>query len=99
MKNDDTGVLWTKAFTLGRSLPKFIGLYWLLKNFDNGNCILEYCPKKGFIYYDTENRPKKFRVCGPQEQILEVIPHFSSLISLKDVVKGDNVEVLNVHSR
>jgi hypothetical protein len=98
MKNDDIGVLWTKAFTLGGSLHRYINLYWPLKNFDNGN-LLGYCPNKGFIYHDTKNRPKKFLVCGTQEKLLEVIPHIPSLISLKDVVKGDNVEVLNVNSR
>ncbi|MCI05396.1 F-box protein, partial [Trifolium medium] len=99
MKNNDTGILWTKVFTWRRELHRD-SLYRPLKHLDNGICILEYCSKKGFIYYDTKNRPKNFLVCGTQEEkLLEVIPHIPSLISLKDVVKGDNVEVLNVHSR
>ncbi|KAK7276668.1 hypothetical protein RIF29_17812 [Crotalaria pallida] len=41
---------------------------------------------------------KFFKVRGTQSNF-EAIPYVPSLISLKDAVKGDNVEVLNVHSR
>ncbi|GAU36234.1 hypothetical protein TSUD_214310 [Trifolium subterraneum] len=99
MKNDDIEVLWTKAFTLRRPMHKGIHLYWPFKNFDNGYCILEYCSKEGLIYCEPKNRPKQFLVCGTQEKLLEVIPHIPSLISLKDAVRRDNVDVLNVNSR
>ncbi|PNY09680.1 F-box family protein [Trifolium pratense] len=34
-----------------------------------------------------------------EEDFFEIIPHIPSLISLKDVIKGDNIEVQNIHSR
>jgi hypothetical protein len=73
---------------------------WLVKHFEKGTAILDYHSKKGFTYYDREmNRSKNFIICGTREKLLEIIPHIPSLISLKDIIKGDNVEVLNVQSR
>lgn len=101
---DSTKVKWSKAFTFKRAPYSEVSVYWPIcwpvKHFEKGTAMLEFCSKAGFTYYYPKNsRPNKFQVCGTQEKTLKVIPHIPSLISLKDVVKGDNAEVLNIHSR
>ena len=56
----------------------------------------------GYNYYDFEKHLFSYFECrGPRGKSigLEPIPYIPSLIRLKDTVKGDDVEVFNVHSR
>ncbi|XP_057441258.1 F-box/kelch-repeat protein At3g06240-like [Lotus japonicus] len=93
---------WTKIFsfdTMSSYRWPFGGLYWPVKHFKNGSAILMYHSYNFFIYYEPgKDGFKIFKVRGTQSRF-DVIPHIPSFISLKDVVKGDNIEVLNVHSR
>ncbi|KAK2386894.1 hypothetical protein QL285_060733 [Trifolium repens] len=71
-----------------------------VKPFEEGAAILLYHSRNCFIYYEPEkNRCKFSQICGTRSSSIAVIPHIPSLISLKDVVKGYNIEVLNIHSR
>jgi len=62
--------------------------------------ILLYKSRNCLYYYEPEKHGfKVFQIHGTSSEFVEIIPHVPSLISLKDVVKGDNIEVLNIHSR
>ncbi|XP_057441266.1 F-box protein At3g07870-like [Lotus japonicus] len=102
MKKYGFGESWTKVFsidTMSRDRWPYGGLYWPVKHFKNGAAILMYHSSNCFIYYEPEKYGFKiFKVRGTQ-YTFEVIPHIPNLISLKDAVKGDNIEVLNIHSR
>ncbi|KAJ1389594.1 F-box-like domain superfamily [Sesbania bispinosa] len=101
MKKYGIGDSWTKVFNIdpmdGDCLPW--GLYWPVEHFKKDAAILMYHSRNCFIYYEPKKYGFKiFKVHGTQSN-LEVIPHVPSLISLKNAVKGDNIEVLTVHSR
>ncbi|KAF7831494.1 F-box protein interaction domain protein [Senna tora] len=64
-----------------------------------GAGILMYHSSNCLIYYDRQKHKfKQFKVRGTPSEV-EAFAHIPSLISLKDAVKGNNVDVLNVHSR
>ncbi|CAL0315884.1 unnamed protein product [Lupinus luteus] len=71
------------------------GLYWPVKLFKGAVLLYHSC--NCFIYYESK-KLKYFKIRGSKSNF-EVFPHIPSLISLKDAVKGSNVEVLNVYSR
>ena len=96
---------WTKVYnietsvnSLGYPISPHYGLCCPVKPFD---AILLYHSYNCFIYFEPEKYGYKvFRIHGTRSSTsVEVIPHIPSLISLKDVVKGDNIEVLSIHSR
>ncbi|XP_057441254.1 F-box/kelch-repeat protein At3g06240-like [Lotus japonicus] len=71
----------------------------VLKHPKNDAAILICRSGDRFVYYEPEkNGFKIFKVRGTQSTF-EAIPHIPSLISLKDVVQGDNIEVMYAHSR
>jgi len=81
------GESWTKVYNIDTSLTHLS----LLDPWRYGFCWLVKQPDNyGF---------KAFRIHVPTLKGVEVIPYIPSLISLKDVVKGDNAEVLNINSR
>lgn len=93
---------WTMVYTFDTfSEPQCdTRLCWPLKHFEKGAALLEYNSYAGFSYYEPQKfRFKRFTVCGTPIKSFEVIPHIPSLILLKDLVKGDNIKVLNVHSQ
>ncbi|KEH27584.1 putative F-box domain-containing protein [Medicago truncatula] len=101
------GESWTKIYNIDTSfnpsesrVPRRYGLSWPIKHFEEGAAILLYHSCNCFIYYEPEKYGfEVFRIYGSSSNFFEVIPHIPSLISLKDVLKGDNIEVLNIHSR
>ncbi|KAK7276798.1 hypothetical protein RIF29_17944 [Crotalaria pallida] len=101
MKKYGVGESWSMVFCIGALFGRWpYGLYWPVKLFKGGD-VLMYHPFNCFIYYEHKKCGfKYFKVRGTtQSYKFEAIPHIPSLISLKDVVKGENVEMLNVHSR
>ncbi|KAJ1389595.1 F-box-like domain superfamily [Sesbania bispinosa] len=91
MKKYGIGESWTKVFSIDTLCVERwpCGLNRPVKHFKKDAAVLMYNSCNCFIYYDPEEYGFKF----------EVIPHIPSLISLKDAVKGDNIEVQNVHTR
>jgi len=101
------GESWTKIYNIDTSfnpsetrVPRRYGLSCQIKHFEEGAAILLYHSCNCFIYYEPEKYGfKVFRIHGSRSNFFEVIPHIPSLISLKDVLKDGNIEVLNIHSR
>ena len=93
---------WTKVFsinTMNRFGWPYGGLYWPVKHFKSNDAILMYHSSNCFIYYEiTKLRFKCFKIHGTQCK-LEAISHTPSLISLKDLVNGGNLKVMNIDSR
>jgi hypothetical protein len=101
---------WTKVYNIDTSafslfnnpVSRQYGLCFPIKHFKEGaaNAILLFNTYNCFIYYEPEkNEFKVFQIQGTHSKFIEIISHMPSLISLKDVVKGCNIEVLNIHSR
>ncbi|KAK2426918.1 F-box protein [Trifolium repens] len=96
------GESWTKVYNIDTSIsslgrPDKHGLCWPLKHFEDGASMLSYHSCNCLIYYEPENYGfKVFQIHG--SPFVEIIPHIPSIISLKDIVKGDNIEVLNIYS-
>jgi len=104
MKNYGIGESWTKVYNidtfLSNDLSPLFSSYWPVKHFEEGAAILSLHSSNCFIFFEPGKYGfKVFQIHGIQSKYFGVIPHIPSLISLKDVVKGDNVEVLNIHSR
>ncbi|XP_045815477.1 F-box/kelch-repeat protein At3g06240-like [Trifolium pratense] len=111
MNDYGNGESWTKLYNIDPLVSSFgspdpspylshYGLCFPIKHFEEGAAVLLYHPCNWFIYYEPEKYGfKVFQIQGPDPNFVEIIPHIPSLISLKDVVKGDNIEVLNIHSR
>jgi len=98
---------WTKVYNIDtsfnssdRRIPWCPNLCLPIKHFEEGAAILLYHSQNCLMYYEPEKYEfKLFRIHGNRSLFFEVIPHIPSIISLKDVLKGDNIEVLNIHSR
>jgi F-box interacting protein len=106
MNEYGNGKLWTKLYNIDTLVSSLghpdlsYGLCLPVKHFEEGAAVLLYHSHNCFIYYEPEEYGfKVFQIHGSHSNFFEVIPHIPSLISLKDVVKGDNNEVLNIHSR
>jgi hypothetical protein len=104
MNEYGNGKLWTKLYNIDTLVSSLghpdlsYGLCLPVKHFEEGAAVLLYHSRKYFIYYEPEKYGfNVFQIHG--SHFVEIIPHIPSPISLKDVVKGDNIEVLNVHSR
>ncbi|XP_027183902.1 F-box protein At3g07870-like [Coffea eugenioides] len=67
---------------------------------ENKGLLMFLSPKSAFIYYQPENygRWKYFRILDVKTKY-EAIAHVPSLISLKDVLNGDGMEILNINLR
>jgi F-box interacting protein len=105
MKEYGIGESWTKVYNIDTSISSLgrpdmhWGLCWPLNHFEDGASMLLYHSCNCLIYYEPEKYGfKVFRIHGTDSQQVQIIPHTPSLISLKDVVKGDNIEVLNIYS-
>ncbi|GAU13215.1 hypothetical protein TSUD_234220 [Trifolium subterraneum] len=103
MNEYGNGESWTKLYNIdtlvssmrncspSRYLLRY-GLWFPIKHFEEGAAVLLYHPFKCFIYYEPEKYGfKVFQIHG--SHFFEIIPHIPSLISLKDFIKGDNVEI------
>ncbi|CAL5188135.1 unnamed protein product [Lathyrus oleraceus] len=96
------GESWSKVYNIS-NLPNPLqwhyGYCFPIKQFEESAALLYNC-LDCFLYYEPEKYGFKiFEINGSGSQYFEVIPHIPSLISLKDAVKGDNIKVLNFHSR
>ncbi|XP_057453980.1 F-box/kelch-repeat protein At3g06240-like [Lotus japonicus] len=102
MKDYGVEESWTRAFsidTMIRYCWPYGGLYWPVQKFKSPAAILLYHSSNCFIYYEFRRRQFKcFKVCG-SESNLEGIPHIPSHISLKNIVKGGNIKVVDINSR
>jgi F-box interacting protein len=110
MNEYGNGESWTKLYNMDTLVCSLVspdplhylshyGLCFPIKHFEEGAAVLLYHPCNYFIYYEPEKYGfKVFQIHGSRSNFIEIIPHIPSLISLKDVVKGDNIEVLNIHS-
>ncbi|KAK2426911.1 hypothetical protein QL285_025530 [Trifolium repens] len=109
MNEYGNGESWTKLYNIGTLVSSMgspnpsrylsrCGFCFPIKHFEEGAAILLYRPSNCFMIYCEPERYgfKVFQIHGSRS--VEIIPHIPSLIPLKDVVKGDNIEVLNVHS-
>lgn len=95
MKTYGDGKSWTEVLNLNtKSLDFWPCLY---QPFGSGILICD--PSKSFIYYDPQKHLFRFFESRGTAFALEPIFIVPSLIKLKDAVKGDDIEVLNVHSR
>ncbi|GAU13216.1 hypothetical protein TSUD_234230 [Trifolium subterraneum] len=75
------------------------GEFMRLPNRLHGASILLYHSRNCLIYYEPDRYGfKVFRIHGTDSELVEIIPHIPSLVSLKDVVEGGNIEVLNIYS-
>ena len=96
MKKLGDGHSWTEVFNFNT-----IGLnhlaYGSLDFIGHGTLLYEFT--RYFIYYDLEKNLFSHFECRGTSFRLESIAYTPSLIKLKDIVKGDDVEVFNVHSR
>ncbi|XP_057457173.1 F-box/kelch-repeat protein At3g06240-like [Lotus japonicus] len=103
MKKYGIGESWTKVFsidTLNKKCWPYGGLYWPAKHFNDGAAILMCHSSMVFIYYEPKKCVSKFfKVRGTQSRGLEVISHIPSFISLKTVVNGNNIRLLDANSR
>ncbi|CAJ2646561.1 unnamed protein product [Trifolium pratense] len=100
MKEYGIGESWTKVYNIDTSISALgrpdrrCGLCWPLKHFEDGASLLLYHSCKCLIYFEPEKYGfKVFRIHGTDSEQVQIIPHTPSLVSLKDVVKGDNIEV------
>ncbi|CAL5188143.1 unnamed protein product [Lathyrus oleraceus] len=101
------GESWSKVYSIDTSVtsmrqPVLLrnGFCWPIKQFDQGAAILVHHYGNSFIYYEPNKYGfKAFQIHGTSSPFFELISHIPSLISFKDLVKGDNIEVLNIHSR
>jgi F-box interacting protein len=105
MNEYGVGESWTKVYNIDTSISsmgrpdKHYGLCWPLKHFEHGASMLLYHSCNCLIYYEPEKYGfKVFRIHGTDSESFQIFPHTPSLISLKDVVKGDNIEVLSIYS-
>ncbi|XP_065870860.1 F-box protein At3g07870-like [Euphorbia lathyris] len=101
MKNYGVETSWTKVFEIdvsycGRML---YGLYQPIKYMNNGALLMFNYPSSVLIYYDPRNHGLKLFELRPSKSKFEILAHTPSLISLKDVLAGCKVEVVNVYSR
>ncbi|XP_058775685.1 F-box protein At3g07870-like [Vicia villosa] len=101
------GESWTKVYSIDTFVtsmrqPVLLrnGYCWPIKQFDQGVAIFLHHYGNSFIYYEPKKYGfKVFGIHGTSSPFFEVIPHIPSLISLTDLVKGENIEVLNIYSR
>ncbi|KAK2426917.1 F-box protein [Trifolium repens] len=105
MNEYGVGESWTKVYNIDTSISslgrpnKHYGLCWPLKHFEDGASMLLYHSCNCLIYYEPEKYGcKVFRIHGTDSESFQIFPHTPSLISLKDAVKGDNIEVLSIYS-
>ncbi|XP_057441263.1 F-box/kelch-repeat protein At3g06240-like isoform X2 [Lotus japonicus] len=90
---------WTNIFSIDITSKPKGGLCWPVKHIKNGGAVLMCHSSDCFIYYEPLKYGFKiFKIRGAARYVT-AIPHIPSLISLKDAVKGDNIEVMNVDPR
>ncbi|XP_065870204.1 F-box protein CPR1-like isoform X1 [Euphorbia lathyris] len=92
---------WTKVFEINMCYCDILlyGLYQPIKYMNNGALLMFNYPRSDLIYYDPRKPVLKLFGDYHIESSIEIIAHTPSFMSLKDVLSGCNVEVLNVNSR
>lgn len=88
---------WTKLFTINSDC---YGLYQPIHYFKNGALLMYRNYTNGLIYATNPESfiDKYLRLYGIKSRY-EAIVHTPSFVSLKEIVVGSNVEILNVNSR
>ncbi|PON96493.1 F-box domain containing protein [Trema orientale] len=86
---------WTKLLTVDTEV---YGLYQPINYFKNGALLMFRNYTKGLVYY-PDGLPDKYLGLRGLKSRYEAIVHIPSFISLKDIVVGNDVEILNVNSR
>jgi F-box interacting protein len=106
MKEYGIGESWTRVYSIDTSISflgtphRDYGLCWPLKRIADGGSMLLYHSCDCLIYCEPEKYGfKVFQIHGSDSDFVEIFSHTPSIISLKDAVKGDNIEVLNIYSR
>ncbi|XP_065871639.1 F-box protein At3g07870-like isoform X2 [Euphorbia lathyris] len=101
MKDYGVETSWTKVFEIDVSCcdRMLYGLYQPIKYMNNGALLMFNYPRSILIYYDPRNHGLKLFGFRPIKSKFEILAHTPSLISLKDVLAGCEVEVVNVYSR
>ncbi|KAH7862316.1 hypothetical protein Vadar_002898 [Vaccinium darrowii] len=75
------------------------GLYEPISHLSNGAILLFHRLGNAVVYYDPKTHEFYFLKLRGIKSKFEAIAHTPSFISLKDVVAGDNLAVLNIKSR
>ncbi|XP_065870125.1 F-box protein At3g07870-like isoform X2 [Euphorbia lathyris] len=101
MKDYGVEKSWTKVFEIDMFCCDIFlyGLYQPIKYMNNGALLMFNYPRNALIYYDPRKPVLKLFHVYHIDSSFEIIAHTPSFISLKDVLAGCNVEVLNVNSR
>ncbi|XP_027185771.1 F-box protein At3g07870-like [Coffea eugenioides] len=92
---------WTKFISINLSVYDRwpVGVYHPINFLESKGLLMFQCPKSAFMYYEPQfDQWKYFRIQDIKMKF-EAVAHTPSLILLKDVVTGDNAEILNVNSR
>ncbi|PNY09679.1 F-box family protein, partial [Trifolium pratense] len=75
---------------------------WVMNEYGNGESWTKLYSIDTLVSSLGHPDVSRYGLCLPvkhfEEDFFEIIPHIASLIPLKDVVKGDDIEVLNFHS-
>ncbi|CAI9090437.1 OLC1v1025212C1 [Oldenlandia corymbosa var. corymbosa] len=76
-----------------------LGSYWPINFRKDKGLLMFQSPKSAFFYYEPKfGSWKYFRIYHVKAKY-ESVSHIPSFVMLKDVVKGDCVEILNVNSK
>ncbi|MCH82113.1 F-box family protein, partial [Trifolium medium] len=102
MKKYGIGESWTKVFCTDNfnKFPWRFSICRPIKHFENGGgaLLLQWSyATDSFVYFEP-GHTRIFDVSWDKPVWFESIPHNPSFISLKNIVKGKNIEVQNVHS-
>ncbi|KAI9118469.1 hypothetical protein K1719_010801 [Acacia pycnantha] len=99
MKEYGDGQSWTEVLSFSMEDFRYGQHLYQPRVVFGGLGILIYDPSGLFIYYDPQKHLCRFLEVRGTPLKLEPIFHIPNLMRLKDIVKDDNIEVLNVHSR
>ncbi|KAI9073697.1 hypothetical protein K1719_044361 [Acacia pycnantha] len=99
MKKYGDGQSWTEVLSFNMEDFRYGQHLYQPRVVFGGPGILIYDPSRLFIYHDPQKHLCRFLEVRGTSFELEPIFHIPNLMRLKDIVKDDNIEVLNVHSR
>ncbi|XP_028052872.1 F-box protein At3g07870-like [Camellia sinensis] len=93
---------WTKQFSISTMTDHWRwlrGLYEPMSYLRNGAILFFHRMSNAVYYYDPKKWELIFLKLSGIKSRFEAIAHIPSFISLKDIVMGDNLAVLNIKSR